>query len=284
MNESIINKIKLLREKTGASFLLCKEALNNNSNNLDYAIDYIRKKENILIINKSLRKTQAGFIYMLIDEIKKNGVLLEINCETDFVAKSKDFLYYVDQIAKTFLCDIDYKFNFYKNFNDIKDDKKIQQFIDILILKFKENIYLNRVRRFLSDNILYGYTHTVQNINKICSILVTDSNSLNYQDLAYDIAMHITAMKPNYLSIDTIPNNDIEKEKNIYYYKINEKYNDKNIFVKNQIVENLLKNFYNEKVLLEQLFIKDNNKNIKSIIENKFNIIDFERFEIGDII
>lgn len=266
MNLSLNDKIKIIRNKTGISYILCKEALIKNNYDLNLSIEYIKKFNDNLVVLKKDRKVKSGFIYFLMDDLNKTIVIIDAGSETDFVSKSNDFSIYLNKIANLILYDDDYKLNFYKNLNDIKLDFKINVILNEMINKFQENIVINRIRKyFTSDGILFYYVHKVQNINKIFSFVSITEQSSNYRDLAHDIAMHITAMKPTYLSILDVPNSvlsDLKEKKNV--------------------ANNLINNYYVENVLLEQYFIKDNKINIKSLIENKFNILHFERFEVGE--
>lgn len=258
---SIIDKIKDLRSITGLSIADCKKALVNN--NMD--IEKAAKDLKILGLNKaslkSQRSTAAGQVSLLINKEKKIAVISEVNCETDFVAKSKDFLIFNNEANKYFINEKNIMENTLILFSDSKTLPEIieQKRIDI-VAKLGENIVLNRLYKLTTEKqFLTGYNHTINDLCKISAIISTNNNILEYENLYIDIAMQVAAMNPKYLSKKNIPNEIIENESEVN-----------------------IKKFIKENVLLEQDFIKDRSLSVKNAIANKFEIINFIRFEVGE--
>jgi elongation factor Ts len=261
MKSDILEKIKILRNKTGISIIECKNALLKNSLNIENSISYLKEKGIITASLKSNKNTNEGLISILINDNKKQAIISEINCETDFVAKSQEFKIFT-KILNSYLL-YDDKYNKKTTLlinphleNDI-ENKRIE-----LITKLGENILIKRVKKISIENgFICGYAHGSDNTGKIASLVIFDLFSENYSNLYMDITMQVTAMHPLYLNIESIPKDTLEKEK----------------FVNKEI-----KNFYKENVLLEQSFIKNSNINISDIILHKFKILDFIRFEVGE--
>lgn len=261
MDKLNLNKIKELREKTGISILECKNALINTNYNIEEAIEYLKKKN---IFNNKInltKKTMEGSIYLTITQNKKIAVISEVNCETDFVAKSDDFQNFLHELNNFYI--FQDTINTTQNINIQNIPEEIEKKRLNLINKLGENINIKRIKKFiLKTNFLYGYMHNINKNCKIASLLIINNFIDAYEYLYLDIAMQITAMNPTYIDIKNIPENILN--------------------IENQSPENL-NNFIKNYVLLEQPYIKDNKKQLKTLIKNNFEIIDFIRYEVGEI-
>ncbi len=281
MNNNIIDKIKILRAKTNISFAECKKALIETQLNIEEAIVYLRKMGLLNSIKRNDKLTLEGLIISKITADKKTAVIIEINCETDFVAKSEDFINFSTKILEYFLNENNEKqLDLKKNIDlpEILETERIN-----VLAKFKENIIINRIKKISSEeNQIFGYVHGAHNYGKIASLMIIKKETDVSNDLIKDIAMQIVAMKPKYLKIDLIPTEIIEKEKVIITENTNKNYKDKTDEQIKNIINNQLKKFYEEVVLIEQPFIKDQKLKIKDIIKNKVRIENFIRFEIGE--
>ncbi len=240
-----LEKIKILREKTGISIIECKKALIKNNEDLNKSLEYL-KETNFLNIEKVINKTE-GMIWIEIDMKIQKAVIIEVNCATDFTAKSIDFKTFVKEITAKILNDDKYEekysLNPYLDF-DIETKK------NNLISKFKENIVINRFCKIKTSNeFINSYIHLINNQSKIASIVIFDKFENQYKEIYDDIAMQVTAMKPRFVD---------NKENNI------NKITNKDIF------------------LLEQDYIKNSKIKIKELIKDKFKILKFIRFEIGE--
>ncbi len=252
MNIKILKKI---RKITSISIIECKKALEKNNFNLEKSIIYLKKKK----INKN-KKTKEGGIF---GKIKKNkGIIIKINCETDFTIKNKKITNFIKKIINYSL-----KNNYIttKKINNIFKKK-----IKYLILKFKENIIIKKIY-YIKGKYLCKYIH---NNNKIGTLLKikTKNKNINYKKIK-KIAMHITAMKPKYISKKNIPYNTVKK-----YIKIisltSEKKNKK-------IIRKKIKEKLNSITLLKQKFIFNNKKLVSNYIKkNNIKIINFHILKI----
>lgn len=285
MNDNIINKIKILRAKTDIPFIECKNALLQNDLNIEKSIDYLRKHGILNATQKSKRLTSEGLITIDINENNTTGIITEINCETDFVAKSEKFINFC-KILSTSLLKNDLKSNFFLK----KDEIKLNDFLEIekinLISQTKENIIIKRIKKISTQNpdmLVFGYAHGPSNYGKIASLITLKniSNDAINTRTAKDIAMQIVAMKPKYINIESVDKTTLENEKNIIIAKTQEQFKNKTTDQINKIIDSSTTKFYKETVLLEQDFIKDQKKKVNDIIKNQFEIIDFSIFEVG---
>lgn len=282
MEKSFIEKIKLLRSKTNISFLECKNALEKTNGNIEESIIFLRENCNLKIKNKSYRKTSEGVISILINNDIKQSIIIEVNCETDFVAKSDEFLKYVEKISDFLL----YKFK-YKNENLLEEEIKLNDYLkeenSNIISKTGENITIKRIKYFNEKNKFhFGYIHGgTNNIGKIGTILILneDYNDIN---IVKDLAIQIIATKPTYIEKKYIPEKILNDEKKIYLKIAKEKYPEKDEKIIEKIINKQTEDFIEEITLLEQDFVKNQSIKIKDIIKNKIELTNFIRFEIGE--
>ena len=286
----IINNIKNLRETTGAGFLDCKIALEKNNNEIQRSIDYLRKAGLANASKKSSRITKEGAVGVFFGQDKT--LLIEINTETDFVAKNDLFLNFIEQIASYALqikneIEIDINKFMEKEF----EGKKISEFFTEIIAKIGENVVLKRLKIFNEDpkTKIFTYTHNVykKNIGKICVALKTEIDTLNENtsNFGKNLCMHIAALKPISIDINNLDNNLVEKEKEIQLETIKSSGKPDNIISK--ILDGKMKKFFSEITLLNQKFVLDDEKTVKEVISDfnskngKFKIIDFSLFVLG---
>ena len=269
--------VKELRNKTGAGFLDCKEALSNNNGNIDNAIDYLRKKGLAKASKKSSREANEGAIGFY--ENNSICILIKINSETDFAAKSDTFLNFVDYIGNIIL-DLNKTELDLDMFLDTKiSSKSIKEIFDEMIAKIGENIVLSDLRVFNKhNNYLSFYVHNAyrKNIGKIISILKysADSNDESIQNLAKNLCMHIAALKPEALDESNLEQTTIDKELNIQKELIASSGKPENVIDK--ILEGKMKKFYSEVTLLNQSFVLDPEKSVKEVINSNHKDKKFE--------
>lgn len=257
------NLIKKLRLITGSGILDCKKALLRTNRNIDLAIDYLRKKGKSKALNKISRKTLQGSIF---SKINGNiGVILEVNCETDFVSKDKNFISFGNKI-------VEYAFK-----KKIKYLNEIQKIFDIkrinLISVLGENIKISKYSILIGD-FIYSYLHhsrigvlVQSNSNDICKIK--------------NVAMHIAASKPLYLNPENIPNDVLTREKNLQLEMSLQ--TGKSQFISEKIVSGRMKKFFSEISLIKQFFVLDPKKTVEQyLLENNILLKNFIRFEVGE--
>ena len=276
-----INLIKDLRAKTGAGFLDCKNALNESNNDIEIAIDYLRKKGLAKATKKSNRDANEGAIGVFKND--KLLVVLKINTETDFAAKSETFLSFINTLGEVALNHGDHKLDKDTFLNLSIDNKNVSDFFTEMIAKIGENLILNDISIF--DNQKYStsfYVHNSykDNIGKIVSVIQYQSDDQNNEILnfAKNLCMHIAAMKPLSLDKDDLDQELISKEKNIQHELIVSSGKPTNIIDK--IIDGKMNKYFADVTLLNQKFVLDNDKSVKEVIndfkkKNSFNLISF---------
>ena len=251
--------VKQLREMTGAGILDCKKYLIKANNDIDKAIKLFRSEAGVKADKKGSRIAAEGIVnyYQNHDSI----LLLELNAETDFVARDANFINLAESIAKKLL---------ENNESDITQE--ISNDITSAISKLGENIKLRRYLKIKKDNSVYGYSHN----NKIASLVELKKDN---ESLAKDICMQIVASNPLSLDEASIDSSTLSSEKEIYKKEL-EKI-DKKEDIKRNILEGKMKKFINDNTLINQPFVKDPSTSISKIIKDN-SIISFTRYEVGE--
>ena len=267
MNNTV-DLIKDLRNKTGAGFLDCKNALSENNNNLEESIEFLRKKGLAKASKKSSREAIEGAVGIYSNN--KIIVLIKVNSETDFAAKSDTFLNFLDELGDFAIanCDINHS---KEDFLGLKyNDTLVSEFFDSMIAKIGENLILNDLIILENENSNHSfYIHNSykKNIGKIISVIKYEANEDNdeVKKLSKNLCMHIAAMKPESLDINDLEKNFVEKEKNIQKELILNSGKPANIVDK--ILEGKMNKFYSEVTLLNQNFILDQDKTVRMVIQ-----------------
>ena len=281
--------IKKLRDTTGAGFMDCKKALADAKSDFDLAIDWLRKNGISTAQKKGSRLAFDGLI--AIDHNESEASIIEINSETDFVARNHDFQDFVGEVSKLNLAlkgNIDnLNATKYKSTTDT-----VSSFLVHLISKIGEKINIRRSDYIKENNGFVGtYIHNVEkdNMGKIGVIVSIDTNLSKdkIDDVLKKISMHIAAASPISLNINDLDKNLIKNEKDIILEQINDNTKDQPILDK--IIDGKIRKFYNEIVLLEQNFIIDNKLKVSEYIErlekelgSEIIVKDFIRFKIGE--
>ena len=266
--------VKELREKTGAGILDCKKALQESEGNMEKAIDWLREKGISKAAKKESRIAAEGLSEILVDGNK--AVILEINSETDFVAKNAEFTNFVSLLAKVVLE------NCPKTMEEAMElpmgDGTVNSSLINLIAKIGEKISFRRFEIVeKNDNQVFGvYNH--QNLGKINVITVLDGDN---SEIARDVAMHVAAMNPGYLSRSDVPEDVINHEKDVIKKQAIEE--GKPAEIAEKMVNGRINKFYKEVCLLEQPFIKDPDLDVAGYAKaNNMAVVKFVRFEVGE--
>lgn len=266
--------VKELREKTGAGMLDCKKALQESEGNMEKAIDWLREKGISKAAKKESRIAAEGLSEILVDGNK--AVILEINSETDFVAKNAEFTNFVSLLAKVVLE------NCPKTMEEAMElpmgDGTVNSSLINLIAKIGEKISFRRFKIVeKNDNQVFGvYNH--QNLGKINVITVLDGDN---SEIARDVAMHVAAMNPGYLSRSDVPEDVINHEKDVIKKQAIEE--GKPAEIAEKMVNGRINKFYKEVCLLEQPFIKDPDLDVAGYAKtNNMAVVKFVRFEVGE--
>ena len=266
---SNLSLIKELREKTGAGFLDCKNALSENDNNIEQSIDSLRKKGLAKASKKSSREANEGAVGFYQNE--NISVILKINSETDFSAKSDTFLDFLDNIGTIALNTNNTNLNL-DDFLKVEDNgKSISDLLTEMIAKIGENLIINDLKVFDNkETSVNYYIHNPyrKNIGKIVSAVFysSEKESDEVKTFSKNLCMHIAASKPEAMDIDNLPSELIESEKKIQEEMIKDSGKPSNVMEK--ILEGKMKKFYSEVTLLNQNFVIDTDKTVKDAISD----------------
>ena len=266
--------VKELREKSGAGMMDAKKALLETDGNLEAAEDWLRTKGLLKAEKKSSRIAAEGLVGVKVHD--NQGMIVELNSETDFVATNKEFIELVDLILKE-------GFGFHK-IDDVLDKsvsgKTIKDHINNKIATIGENISLRRLTSLTGDNV-YSYVHnSVSNDCGKIGVLVSleGKNDVNF---GKKLAMHIAATAPLAMSEKDISEDIVNREKKIISEQLLSE--GKPADIAEKILAGKLKKFYQENTLLNQKFVMDPDSSIKQFLENnKQTLISFERFKVGE--
>lgn len=274
-----------LRQRTGVGMMDCKKALVETDGDMDKAIEYLREKGIAKAAKKSGRVTAEGVVACA---SKGNAAaLVEVNCETDFVARGDQFKTLVSDIADVILS---------KNPKDVEallqqkhGKETISEMVTGAIAKIGENI---SVRRFVKYEIKNGVVDTYIHLGGKVGVVVeaeTDAKGEKVKTLIHDVALQIAAMKPEFISSEEVSSDKIAKEKEILFAQAKTENPTKPDAVIEKMVEGRIKKFYEENCLLDQKFFKDPAMTIAKLIDSvakevgaKIVIKKFTRYELGE--
>lgn len=255
--------VKELREKTGAGMMECKKALTESNGDLEGAIDYLRKKGLSVAAKKASRVASQGLVG--VKSTGKKGAIIELNSETDFVAKNDEFQKMALNMVEAALENGDLEAVKAAQLNG----KSIAENLTDLIAKIGENMSLRRTAALSVENgVVASYIHNMAapNLGKIGVLVALESNAdpAKLQEVAKQVAMHIAAAAPQALDIDSMDKAAVEHEKSIYSEQARQSGKPENIIEK--MIEGRIRKFYEEVVLLEQAYIMDPDKKVKDVI------------------
>jgi elongation factor Ts len=277
--------IQKLREETGAGMMDCKKALTEANGDYDAAVDWLRKKGIASAAKKASRVAAEGLVTVITQGNK--GVVVEVNCETDFVAKNTEFQAICAAVAQQALD---------KNTTDFDamevNGKKAKDALAELVGKIGENMSLRRVElQQVSQGAVVGYIHNAANdkSGKIGVLVALESTASadKLNDLGRKIAMHIAAARPEALDRKQVDTSKLERERAVLVEQARASGKPENIIEK--MVEGRLNKYYEEVVLLEQVFVMDGENKISAVVENAAKEIGapitlkaFTRFALGE--
>jgi elongation factor Ts len=262
--------VKKLRAQTGAGMMECKKALTESNGDLEKAVDMLRQKGLAAAAKKAGRIAAEGVIALHVEG--KRGVLVEVNSETDFVAKNEEFQKFAGDLAKLVSTQdpaaLETLFNL--TLGSVAVEAKRQE----LIQKIGENLTVRRFVRYETDGKIGSYLHGTR-------IGVIVDYSGGDEQLGKDLAMQVAASNPLYLSRETVPAEDLNRESAIFEAQVKESGKPANIVGK--IVEGKLEKFFGETCLIEQIFIKDpdGKQKVKDILKGAV-VRRFARFQVGE--
>lgn len=279
---SAIELITKLREMTGAGIKDCNNALKEANNNIEEAVKILREKGIASAVKRADRSANQGVVVAKLSDDKKQGVLVELNCETDFVARTDKFKELADSLA-TFVMKTLSQDNISEQKFD--DSRTVQEVIKEAIGTIGENIVLKRTAKYTTTGEVASYIHmnnslgVLVNFEAPADVLASD----DFKTLAKEIAMQIAAVNPLYVTRDQVPADKIEEEKAIYVKQLQEEGKPADIIEK--IVPGKLSKFYSQICLIEQPYMREEKESIKNVIEKVSKDIvvkEFVRFKIGE--
>ncbi len=286
MSDNILDKVKKLRELTGVGFKDCKIAIDENKGDIEKSIEFLRKK-GIAKANKKMERTAAEGL-ICISEEKNNYSIIEINSETDFVAKNNEFIFFVEEISQLALSN---KGEMKKILTSpMKNKKKVEENLISLISKIGEKITIRRSDFISSENFInFSYIHSAlkKNVGKIGVLLSieTSKKKEEIEELGKHLSMHIAASSPLAIDKSGLDNNLLKKEKEIITEEL------KNSGKDNKIIEKIalgkLNKFVSDNTLLEQEWIMEPKKKVKDVLKDvagneKLKINKYIRFKVGE--
>ncbi len=276
-------KVNELRQKTGAGMMDCKKALVEAGGDFEKAIELLRKKGAAVATKRAEKSANEGIVVTKISDDKKSGVMVEVNCETDFVARSEDFISFANSVLDAVFV------NKIMNLDELlKSESKISEKMSEIMGKVGEKIEISRVTTENTNNgFVIDYIHPG---SKLGVLVMFDNLENHYEDFAIvakDLAMQVAAMKPLCVNRDEVPKDIIEKEIDIYKELARKEGKPENILDK--IAQGKLTKYYQENCLSEQIYIKDNTKTVTDLIK-EFNakhhtnvkLSRFKRFHLSD--
>lgn len=268
---SELDLLKQLRDITGAGILDCKKYLTKSKNNLDEAVKLMRSEAGVKAEKKSNRIAAEGVVHYFSN--KSKSLLIEINSETDFVAKGDDFLNYVQKTCEIIVNQPCLNLLELTESNQHEIKTELEELRKNYVTKLGENI---QIRRFevidKENNSVAGYTHN----NKIGAMVILKSSD---EQLSKDICMQIVASSPLALDEKSIDSKILDNEREVYKAEL-EKI-DKKDDIKRNILEGKIKKFISENTLLNQPFIKDGSLTLNNILKDN-KILSYTRYQLGE--
>lgn len=276
--------VKTLRDKTGAGMADCKKALTEAEGNMDQAIEVLRKRGAASAAKRSDRVANEGMIVVRSSADGKLAAVVEVNCETDFVARNAEFERYVNTVADALIGNEVNGLEELMNLSVGSDS--IQGMHNEILAKFSEKIEVRRFERIKTEGFIANYVHAG---NKLCVLVeanVADVNDKSHS-LLRDIAMQVAAMNPQFVNREEVDNATMLKEKEIYLQQAID--SGKKPEIAERIADGKLEKFYQEQCLVEQSFVKDGAKVVADVVKEigsemnaEAKLVSFRRYSLGE--
>ncbi len=269
--------VKDLREKTGCGMMDCKKALTETNGDMEAAMDFLREKGLAAATKKAGRIAAEGIVSSYVSDDHKVGAIIEVNSETDFVAKNAEFKTFVADLAKLVADSNPADVDALMGLKYPESEMTVEEMLREKILTIGENMKIRRFARY--EGTVVCYIHGEGRIGVMVNIEGADF------DAAKDAAMQIAAINPLYLSKDVVPAEDVEKEKGFIIAQIKE--DPKNASKPDNIIEKMvggkISKFFEQNCLLQQAFVKDDSMSVESYLSSKgVKLNSFVRFEKGE--
>ena len=271
--------VMALREMSGAGMMDCKKALTACEGDMDKAMDYLREKSLAASAKKAARIAAEGIVSSYVTDDHKVGAIVEVNCETDFVAKTDDFKALVNSVAKLVV---------EKNPADVDElmaldcgDGTVAEMVTRAVAKIGEKITIRRFAR-MEGQLVDTYIHLGGKIGVIVAAKTADAEKA--RPAVHDVAMHIAAAKPGVLHRDEVDPADLDKEREILRAQALNDPKPKPANIIEKMVEGRIAKYYKEVCLLEQPFVKNPDQSIEQMLKEHGDVelVAFVRFEMGE--
>lgn len=277
--------VKALREKTGCGMMDCKKALTQADGDMDKAIDFLREQGLAKQAKKASRIAAEGVAYATTNDDRSVGVVVEVNAETDFVAKNDSFMDFVKACAATIIAENPADVEALLALKAVGSEQTIAEMLQEKVLTIGENIQIRRFERM--EGACVAYVHAGGKIGVLVNFDTDVADKEEFVACGKDVAMQIAALNTPYLTKDDVPAEVIEHEKEVMRQQvINE---GKPEAIADKIVMGKINKYYKENCLVDQEFVKDNKltvaqyvKNVAKQISGKIEIVKFVRFEKGE--
>ena len=281
--------VKELREKTGAGMMDCKKALNETAGDLEAAVDWLRKKGLAAAAKKAGRVAAEGLVGIAAQGT--TGVVVEVNAETDFVARNEQFQGFVASVAQTALASGD-DVEAIKKASLADVGKSVEEQLTTLIATIGENMNLRRAKRLsVSAGVVASYIHSavVPGLGKIGVLVALEStgDAGRLAELGKQIAMHVAAANPQFLNKDLVDTTALDRERNVLTEQAKASGKPDDVIAK--MVEGRIRKYYEEVCLLDQVYVMDQESKISKVVENLAKelgtpvaLTGFARFALGE--
>ena len=282
--------VKELRERTNAGMMDCKKALLAADGDMDKAIDWLREKGLAQAAKKASRVAAEGVVAQYVTPCGCTGVIVEVNCETDFVAKTDNFAAFANNVAKHIAkanpADVDELMN--QKFVD-DETKTISDLVSEATVAIGEKISVRRFARFQTEGVVATYIHMGGKVGVLVEVATSEEgkNNEDVKQFAHDLCLQIAAAKPEAVRREEVDSEKLEKEREIQRAKALEAGKPEKIV--DRIVDGQIEKYYKEVCLLDQQFVKDPDKTIKGLMAEvskaagaPLDVVRFVRFERGE--
>ena len=282
--------VKELRERTNAGMMDCKKALLAADGDMEKAIDWLREKGLAQAAKKASRVAAEGVVAQYVTPCGCTGVIVEVNCETDFVAKTDNFVAFANNVAKHIAkanpADVDELMN--QKFVD-DETKTISDLVSEATVAIGEKISVRRFARFKTEGVVATYIHMGGKVGVLVEVATNEAGKENEEvkQFAHDLSLQIAAAKPEAVRREEVDSEKLEKEREIQRAKALEAGKPEKIV--DRIVDGQIEKYYKEVCLLDQQFVKDPDKSIKGLMAEvskaagaPLDVVRFARFERGE--
>lgn len=280
--------VKELRERTGSGMMDCKKALNETNGDMEKAIEVLREKGLAAATKKAGRIAAEGVVVTYISEDMKTGAVVEVNCETDFVAANEDFKALANNVAKMVVASDATTVEELLAAKYVGDESvTLQEALTALIAKLGENMSVRRFEKFVAESgIVQSYIHGGGKIGVLVQLSCEKQDDV-LKTVAKDVAMQVAAANPLFLNKDQVDNESLEKEKEIYRVQALNEGKPENIVEK--MVMGRISKYYKEVCLVDQVWVKNGDYTIGKYVAEEgkkigaaVEVVRFARFERGE--